>query len=149
VPGGTTPDGLRFIEAIPVGQESHWVPASGGKRSLVGKSHVKVRWLNWVAILLPEGNLLGGEETEQLHQAARNASSDAFQGIVINLAQVRFMNSVGWGVLLMSSTLCRRVGAKMALCCCSKATSILLGMVDPQIPRFETEEEAVRFCSSR
>ena len=111
--------------------------------------HVHVRWLNWVAILLPAGSLLGGKETEDLIEAARRAITDHFQGLVLNVAQVKFMNSSGAGSILFVQTLCERVGAKMAICCERSGSISILRAVAPSIPWFDTEEEAVRYCSKR
>ena len=53
-----------------------------------------------VTVLSPEGPLMGGELTENLYSRVRDLLSEGFSLIVIDLSQVRWINSSGIGTLM-------------------------------------------------
>jgi len=111
--------------------------------------HVSVRWLNWVVVLTPAGKILGGAEADEFQDAVRHAVGDHFQGLVINMKNVSFMNSIGFGIIGTAFLAGRRARAKVALCCVRGSVLELFKTLEPNVDRFETEEDAIRFCSTR
>jgi hypothetical protein len=86
---------------------------------------VQVRRLNWVVVLRPTTDLLGGPETEELLATFRSAWAESYQGIAVNLSDVQRVSSMG---------------------CVSRSLDRLLAMASM---RFLNEEDAIRFCSER
>jgi anti-anti-sigma factor len=111
---------------------------------------VQIKWLNWVVILHPKGDLLGGDETDELHDAFRSSCAESYQGIVLNLSNVRRINSAAIGVLIGCWVHAGRTGTRTAFCCVPQRGKELLGVFQLRLANtFPTEEEAVRFCSQR
>lgn len=109
--------------------------------------HVRIKWLNWVAVLSPTGDLLGGEETEELNRTIKEALGKGYQGVVLNLKEVGFVNTIAYGVIIAGHSWGLGVGARMALCCVNERNPLQKHGIP--LPVFETEEEAIRFCASR
>ncbi len=113
-------------------------------------SAIKVKWLNWVVVLRPTTNLLGGVETEELLDAFKSAWSESHQGIVINLSDVHHINSTGFGVLVHCYALARRTHTKFAPCCINPGPIKLAEMTGlGAFQWFKSEADAIRYCSER
>ena len=111
---------------------------------------VQVRRLNWVVVLRPTTDLLGGPETEELLATFRSAWAESYQGIAVNLSDVQRVSSVGLGALVECAAEARRTGTKLAFCCVSRSLDRLLAMASMRLLNaFESEEDAIRFCSER
>lgn len=113
---------------------------------------VHVKWLNWVVVLRPTTDRLCDIEADDLQAAFDSACTESYQGIVFNLAAVRSMNEVAFGVLLHCFDLARKTHTKMAVCCLTPdilRTVTTTGLTSGKRSRFITEAEAVRYCSER
>jgi anti-anti-sigma regulatory factor len=111
---------------------------------------VQVRRLNWVVILRPTTDLLGGPETEGLRATFRSAWAESYQGIAVNLSDVQRVNAVGMGALAGCVADARRTGTKLAFCCVSRSLDRILAAASMRwLKAFESEEDAIRFCSER
>jgi len=101
-----------------------------------------------VVVLRPTTDLLGGPETEELLATFRSAWAESYQGIAGNLSDVQRVSSVGIGALVECAAEARRTGTKLAFCCVSRYR--LLAMASMRLLNaFESEEDAIRFCSER
>ena len=111
---------------------------------------VRTKWLNWVVVLCPMADLMGGSETDELCDAFRSGSSESYQGVVLNLSEVRRVNSVGFGALVSLVTEAKRMGTRTAFCCITQTLEKQLAAASARFPNaFATEDEAVRYCSGR
>lgn len=121
-------------------------------------STVKIRYLNWVVVLRPTTDLADNQGTEDLLAAFKSAWSASYQGIVVNLSDVQTMDATGVGTLMNCVGLANRTHSKIAFCCPSTALARLMArmLAQMQLPRssgpriwFESEAEAIRYCSER
>jgi len=55
---------------------------------------------NHLAILKIDGNIMGGPETDELHEKIRKLIEDGIKQVVLNLQDVKWMNSAGLGALI-------------------------------------------------
>jgi anti-anti-sigma regulatory factor len=117
-------------------------------------STVKVRMLNWVAVLRPITDLLGDVTTEELLEAFKSAWAASYQGIVINLSDVQRLDELGMAVLVHCLSLSNQTHTKTAICCWGPGPTKTLDELGwspfaaPHL-RFKSEADAVRYCSER
>jgi len=53
-----------------------------------------------VAILSISGNMMGGPETTKLHEVVKSLIADGMKRVIVDLKKVRWMNSMGLGILM-------------------------------------------------
>jgi len=68
-----------------------------------------------IAILEISGKLMGGPETQQLHDHIKGLIADNMNKVIINLSKVKWMNSSGLGVLMASYTTIKNKGGGLKL----------------------------------
>lgn len=68
-----------------------------------------------VTILDMKGRITVGPEATALREAVATAVSDAIRNLVLNLAQVDFIDSTGLGAVVMCSTTMRKAGGSVKL----------------------------------
>ena len=109
---------------------------------------LQIEWLNWVVVLRPQTDLVGGPETDELCEAFNSNCAESCQGVVVDLSKVRFMNSTALGVLIQCWSEAKRTGTRTALCFPPRTLAQLKKeLFFKRLPSsFETEQEAVRFC---
>jgi anti-sigma B factor antagonist len=76
---------------------------------------IKEGMQNGVAILTLRGNLIGEPETSELKEKIKNLSSGGVKRIVMDMADVTFINSTGLGSLISSLTTVRAAGGDLRL----------------------------------
>lgn len=109
---------------------------------------LRVQSLPRVTVLSPGASLMGGAETNELDAAFRTAMGTQPAGIVLNLTDVPAMNSVGVGLLAGFAAAVRASGTKLAVCCVARRVQPIFKLVAlPEWRLFETEADAVRWCS--
>ncbi len=69
-----------------------------------------------VTVLEPKGSLIGGTETDELKSTVTALLEQGKTKIIIDLADVTYMNSSAIGVLTIAHTSCGAKGGKMVLC---------------------------------
>lgn len=74
-----------------------------------------------VTILEPKGSLIGGNETDELKNAVSSLLEQGKIKLVIDLADVTYMNSSAIGVLTVAHTSCMAKNGKMILCNVNKS----------------------------
>lgn len=68
-----------------------------------------------IGILKLDGKLMGCPETEQIHQEIRSFIEDDIRRIIIDLHDVSWMGSVGFGSLIGGLSTVRHNGGELAL----------------------------------
>ncbi len=63
-------------------------------------SFTTVHRMEAIAVIRPQKRLLGGEETEEFRDLARALNEDGVACLVVNLAEVDWVNSAGLGAVV-------------------------------------------------
>ncbi len=100
-----------------------------------------------VAILPLKGNLMGGPDTEALHDRVHGLIADGINQVVIDMAKVKWMNSSGLGVLMASLTSLRNAKGDLKLANVTKKIESLL-LITKLITVFETYDSVSRAVTS-
>ena len=79
-----------------------------------------IRMQDGVTILTPKGMLLGGRETEDLHNKIIELDAAGNDRLLINLGKTTFMSSMGLAALFLAHAKYVTRGAKVKLCCVDK-----------------------------
>ena len=108
---------------------------------------VKEKIENHVAALTLSGKMMGGPETTAVHDHVRGLIADGIKKIVIDLGEVKWMNSSGMGVLMACMTTLTSAGGKLVLARVSDKVNSLL-LIAQLIKIFETYETVERAISS-
>ena len=77
-----------------------------------------LRWkmVEDVAVVQPEGNLVGGGETDQFELQIRRLMDWNNKRLIIDLSEVSYLNSTAMGILVASYTNYKKRKASFALC---------------------------------
>lgn len=92
-----------------------------------------------VAIINLKGKLMGGPDTKALHDKVRELADNGNKKVVIDLGQVKWMNSTGLGALMGALTTAKNHNAELKL---ARATDKVqsLFMMTKLITVFDTHE---------
>lgn len=74
-----------------------------------------VRDQDGVTILAPKGKIMGGPDSTELHEKLRDLIKGSTKKVVIDLADVDWMNSTGLGILISGLTTMRNSGGELKL----------------------------------
>jgi len=77
--------------------------------------HITTREISHVTIVDMNGRITLGDETGKLRETVRKLISDGKKKIVLNLAQVDYIDSSGVGELVSSFTAVRNAGGELKL----------------------------------
>lgn len=108
---------------------------------------IKEKIENQVAILNLSGKMMGGPETTALHDHIRGLINDGITNVVIDLGDVKWMNSSGMGVLMACTTTLKNAEGKLALARVSDKVNSLL-LITQLIKVFDTYETVERAVAS-
>ena len=108
---------------------------------------IKEKIENHVAILSLSGKMMGGPETQAVHDHIRSLMNDGIKNVVIDLGDVKWMNSSGMGVLMASMTTLNAQDGKLALARVTEKVKSLL-IITQLIKVFTTFETVERAVSS-
>ncbi|MCK5375390.1 MAG: STAS domain-containing protein [Alphaproteobacteria bacterium] len=100
-----------------------------------------------VAVLTLSGKMMGGPETTALHDHIRGLISDGITKAVIDLGDVKWMNSSGMGVLMACTTTLNNSEGKLVLARVSEKVNSLL-IITQLIKVFDTYETVERAVAS-
>ena len=78
--------------------------------------HTHVRKAGTAVVLKPAGDLMGGEETDELEKLIAEADEDQVPCLVINLGGVSMMNSLSISRLIRGHVRFSQRKARMSLC---------------------------------
>jgi anti-sigma B factor antagonist len=98
-----------------------------------------------VAVLTLSGKMMGGPETQAVHDHIKGLISDGIVSVVIDLGDVKWMNSSGMGILMASMTTLKNANGKLALARVTEKVESLLIITQliKVFSTFETVERAV------
>ncbi|GAB4335534.1 MAG: hypothetical protein Kow0037_15560 [Calditrichia bacterium] len=100
-----------------------------------------------VAVITVSGNMMGGPETNALHEKIKSLLGDGIKKVVIDLKGVKWMNSSGLGVLMACMTSLNNAGGKLKLASVTEKVQSLM-MITQLMRIFETFENAERAVAS-
>ncbi|NVM02153.1 MAG: STAS domain-containing protein [Candidatus Helarchaeota archaeon] len=96
-----------------------------------------------IAILQISGKLMGGPETQELHEHIKGLIADNINKVIIDLSKVKWMNSSGLGVLMASYTTIKNKGGDLKLANVTDKVNSLL-MITQLITIFKTYDTVDR-----
>ena len=108
---------------------------------------IKEKIENRAAVLTLSGKMMGGPETTALHDHIRGLISDGITKVVIDLGDVKWMNSSGMGVLMACTTTLNNSEGKLVLARVSEKVNSLL-LITQLIKVFDTYETVERAVAS-
>ena len=108
---------------------------------------IKEKIDNHVAVLTLSGKMMGGPETTAIHDHIKGLIRDGVKKVVIDLGEVKWMNSSGMGVLMACMTTLNNAEGRLVLARVSDKVNSLL-MITQLIKVFETFETVERAVSS-
>lgn len=68
-----------------------------------------------VAVIEPKGELVGGEETDELRSEIEKLSAEGNKRLVIDLARTNYLNSTAIGVLIWAHAHYAKIGGEVKL----------------------------------
>jgi anti-sigma B factor antagonist len=100
-----------------------------------------------VAILTISGKLMGGPETQQVHEHIKSLIAEGIKKVVIDLGKVKWLNSAGLGVFIASLTSLKKVGGNLKLANATRKVQSLF-MITQLITIFENYKTVDRAVAS-
>jgi anti-sigma B factor antagonist len=104
---------------------------------------IKEKIVDHIAVLELSGKMMGGPETMALHDHVKGLINDGIKKVVIDLGNVKWINSSGMGILMACMTTLSNAGGKLVLARVSEKVNSLL-MITQLIKVFETYETVDR-----
>ncbi|GAB4184388.1 MAG: hypothetical protein Kow00108_21960 [Calditrichia bacterium] len=96
-----------------------------------------------ICIMEISGNMMGGPDTQELHEKVKNALGDGIKKIVIDLSNVKWMNSSGLGTLMSTYSSITRESATVKLAGTTEKIKSLL-IITKLLQFFENYESVDR-----
>ena len=88
---------------------------------------VESKVINDVIILDINGNLIGSRETDECHMKVKGLIAEGYKHVILNLSNVKRINSLGLGMLMACYSLYHNAGGKMKIAgVTEKVNSILV-----------------------
>lgn len=93
-----------------------------------------------------KGNVMGGPEAQDFHNLLKESLEGGKKNIVVNLANVKFMNSSGLGMLISGFTSVKNAGGALKLANATEKINSLLVITKliTIFDHYESVEEAVK-----
>lgn len=100
---------------------------------------------NDVVVLEVSGKIMGGEESTLFHGKIHEYISSQQNNIVVDLAKVDWMNSVGLGMLISALTTVKNSGGRLVLANITKIESILtITRLISVFEHYDSRDEAIK-----
>lgn len=98
-----------------------------------------------IAVVRPEGKIMGGDETSTLCDTLRQLMNEGTMKIVMDFGEVTWINSAGIGVIMGCFTTLRRMGGNMKFASPSDKVKYYLQItkLNTVFEIFETPQKAV------
>ncbi len=96
-----------------------------------------------VAVLQISGKLMGGEETREVHEKVKSLLGDGIKKIVIDVSNVKWLNSSGLGMLISCLTSVTSAEGTLKIAGATEKINSLL-MITKLITVFDTYETVDR-----
>ena len=100
---------------------------------------IKEKIENHVAVLSLSGKMMGGPDTQAVHDHIKGLINDGIKSVIIDLGDVKWMNSSGLGALMGSLTTMRNAGGELKLANVTEKVQSLF-MITKLITIFSTYE---------
>ena len=100
-----------------------------------------------VAVINLKGKLMGGPDTQALHDTVKELVEKGTKKLVVDLGQVKWMNSTGLGALMGALTTARNNKAELKLARVTDKVQSLF-MITKLITVFETYDSVVEAAGS-
>lgn len=106
----------------------------------------KTKIIEDVGVIKVKGALMGGDETDEVHEAVKRMVAEDVKKIVLDFHRVRWMNSHGIGMLMGCYSSVQTVNGRMALTGISDKVRMIMEMtkVNKLFDEFETLHQAVK-----
>ena len=96
-----------------------------------------------VAILQVGGKLMGGDETKAVHEKVKSLLADGLKKIVVDLSNVKWLNSSGLGMLISCLTSVSNADGKLKIAGATEKVNSLF-MITKLITVFDSYESVDR-----
>lgn len=98
-----------------------------------------------IVILEPKGKIMGGPDTDLLHDKLHGIIGRNGKKVIIDLSDVEWMNSRGLGTLITGLTTMRNNGGELKLACVTDKIESLLTITKliTAFDNYDTVEEAI------
>ncbi|MDZ7331211.1 MAG: STAS domain-containing protein [candidate division KSB1 bacterium] len=96
-----------------------------------------------VAVLQVSGKLMGGDETKEVHEKVKSLLGDGIKKIVIDVSDVKWLNSSGLGMLISCLTSVTNAEGQLKIAGATEKINSLL-MITKLITVFDTYETVDR-----
>jgi anti-anti-sigma factor len=98
-----------------------------------------------IAVVRPEGKIMGGDETSTLCDTLRQLMNEGIMKIVMDFSEVTWINSAGIGVIMGCFTTLRRMGGNMKFASPSDKVKYYLQItkLNTVFEIFDTSDKAV------
>lgn len=112
---------------------------------------MKQREVGSIAIVMPQGYLTGGQETEEVDQAIKRLAEKGNTHLIVNLADAQHLNSTALGVLISAHTNYVRRGGQMKLCSVDKRIEniFVITKLSLVFDVYASEEQAIASFADR
>lgn len=98
-----------------------------------------------VAVIEVSGKIMGGDETTMFHGKIHEFITGGKKNIVVDLANVDWMNSVGLGMLISALTTVKNAGGRLVLANITKIESILtITRLISVFEHYDSKDEALK-----
>jgi anti-sigma B factor antagonist len=99
-----------------------------------------------VYVLMIKGKLMGGSETTEIHDRVKQLSQVGVKKVILDLGQVKWMNSSGLGALMSSMTTIKSIGGDLRLSSVADKVESLLIITQLMkiFKTYGTKDEAVK-----
>jgi anti-sigma B factor antagonist len=108
---------------------------------------IKERMVGDITVVEVKGNLMGGKETNECHDKVKELIEGGNKKLVIDLSNVKWMNSKGLGMLMACYTSCQNSDANLKLAGATDKVNSLF-MMTKLMTIFDTHENADRAIGS-
>lgn len=102
---------------------------------------VKKKVVDDVAVFEVKGKLMGGPETDEVHESVKSALESGTIKIVINLSHVKWVNSRGLGMLMACFTSCQNAKGHLKIAGATEKVNSLF-MMTKLLTIFDTYDNA-------
>ncbi|MFC1553516.1 STAS domain-containing protein [candidate division KSB1 bacterium] len=107
---------------------------------------VKEKIIEDIAVLTISGKMMGGKETNEIHEKVKSLIADEIKKVVIDLSKVRWMNSQGIGILMACHSSLTNNDGKMKIAGATEKVKSIL-MITQVLKIFDNYETADRAVS--
>ena len=102
---------------------------------------VKEKYVGDVVVVMPKGKIMGGPETDACHHKVKSMIAEGHKKLVVDLSKVKWVNSLGLGMLIACYTSCKNAGGGLKIAGASENVNHLL-MITKLVTVFDCFDNA-------